>query len=116
MAQRVAVAACALIVVLDWAQPLWFAWRPKHVGALLGGLLYLVGAVAISRGVRPLGLVVAAMPAIPLVTLTLVAAGVALPVTPDGPMYVVLSVQIVAAVAAASWWWRSRPTGNASPH
>lgn len=104
MAQRVAVAACALIVVLDWVQPLVFEWRPKHVGAVLGGLLYLAAAVAIARGVRPLALVVAAMPAIPLTTLALIGLGVDLPVEPDGPMIVVLSVQLVAAVAAASWW------------
>lgn len=108
MPQRVAVAACVLIVALDWMQPLLFEWRPKHVGAVLGGALYLVAAVGIARGARPLALVVAAMPAIPLTTLTLAGLGVALPVQPDTPMIVVMSVQIVAAVASAVWWRSTR--------
>lgn len=94
-------------MVLDWAQPLLFEWVPKHVGAILGGLLYLSAAVAIARNVRPFALIVSAMPLIPLTTLVLWSAGVALPVTPDAPMLVVLSVQIVAAVAAGRWWLAS---------
>ena len=109
LAQRAAVGACALIAMLDWAQPLWLDWRPKHVGALLGGALYLAAAVAIARGFRPLALVVAFMPVIPITTLGLWASGVGLPVEPDAPMVAILAVQLVAAVAAGRWWRESRP-------
>lgn len=113
MRQRLAIGACALIVALDWMQPLLLDWRPKFVGALLGGLLYLVAALGIARGVRVLALVVAAVPVVPLSTLALWAAGVSLPVQPDGPMLVVLSVQLVAAVAAGRWWASTpEPSGN----
>jgi len=102
------VLACAAIVVLDWAQPLVHEWVPKHVGALLGGAVYLAGAVGIARGARAFALVVALMPILPLGTLALWGIGVALPVTPDLPMVVVLSVQLVAALAAGRWWLDTR--------
>jgi len=107
--QRAAVVACLLIVGLDWIQPLVFDWVPKHVGALVGGVLYLIGAVGLARGVRPVAIVIALMPVIPLTTLALSGLGVPLPVSPDAPMLVVLSAQLVAAAAAGAWWSATQP-------
>lgn len=109
-ARWLAVAACAVIVLLDWSQPLVFEWRTKFVGAIAGGVLYLLAAFAIARQWRPAAVVVALMPVIPLTTLTLWAVGLDLPVRPDAPMVVVLGVQIVAAAAAGRFWWETRPS------
>lgn len=100
VSQIIAVGASLCIVLLDWMQPLLFAWRAKYVGAVLGGAIYLVAAVGLARGVRGLAGVLLVMPAIPLATLALFACGVSLPVRPDGFMIGVLSLQLTAALGS----------------
>lgn len=101
--QKAAAALCLLVALADLAQPLVLDWVPKFYGAIAGGLLYLLAAVTIARGVRPLAFVVVAMPLIPVSVLLLTVAGVPLPVTPDAAMLVVMVGQLGAAATALVW-------------
>ena len=75
---------------------------PKHVGAILGGVFYLVAAVGIRSEIRAAAWGIALLPIVPVTVLTLWGAGVALPVAPDGPMVGILVLQLVAAGLAAA--------------
>ncbi len=101
--QKTAAWLCLLVACADFAQPLLLDWRPKFVGALLGGALYLAASLSMGRGVRLLAYVVAVMPLVPVTVLSLFALGVPLPVAPDVAMVVVLVGQLGAAAACISW-------------
>ncbi len=89
----------ATIAVLDAAQPLLLAWRPKFYGSLAGAALYAAFAVALLRGEGRLALYgVALMPVVPLAALTGNALGASFPV--DREMLAILVVQLIAAASS----------------
>jgi hypothetical protein len=97
------VGAALTVTTLDLLQVLLLDWRPKHVGALAGAAVYLLFAWGIHGDRRWAGILVAAMPVIPLSVLALSAAGASLPVAPDAAMITILGVQLLAAVLAIVW-------------
>lgn len=100
---RAAAAVCMLIAAADLSQPLLMDWIPKHWGALGGGLFYLTTGALLLRDVRPAAWAVVALPAIPVTVLALWAAGVSVPVQPDGLMVAILVLQLTAAALCAAW-------------
>lgn len=99
---------CVLIAGLDLAQPLLLSWVPKHLGAVMGGLLYLGAAAGIRASWWPASLVVALLPVVPVTVLTLWSAGLPLPVEPDRPMVGIAVLQLIASGLAAPIVGRDR--------
>ncbi len=95
---------CLAIAAADWIQPLILDWRPKMVGAILGGAFYAGSALAVHRGVRPVAIAVAALPLLPVGLLGAHWIGWSVPVQPDGAMVGILVGQIVAAILAVAWF------------
>lgn len=110
MIRRWLVGVTVAIATADVAQVLLLDWRPKHVGALGGAALYLLLGWGIGTDRRWAGIVVAAMPLIPLTVLGLSAAGAPLPLAPDAAMIGILGLQLLAAGLAIRWL-RMLPSG-----
>jgi hypothetical protein len=88
-----------LVALLDLAQPVLRAWRPKYWGALAGAVLYagLSWAIAYRRSRAALWVVVL-MPVVPIVTLLATAFGLSFPV--DRAMIAIAFCQLLAAASA----------------
>ena len=100
--KAVTCGAALAVTVADLAQVVLRPWVPKHAAALAAAALYLVLAGLVARGSRRAAWVLVAMPAVPLTTLAAWGAGLPVPVTPDGAMVGVLSLQLAAASGAAA--------------
>ncbi len=100
MTRRVLIGMMMFVIIADLVQIPFLGLSARLIGPVGGALVYAGGVWGTLKGLRFGPLVGLLVPVLPTSLLIMLAVGVQIPFSPDGPMLVVYCLQLLTALAA----------------